>query len=136
MAKYAYFDSTAPSPSLVIGWYDTDLFAYPTLPAPADLLTLTAAQWEARMNGLWAIVAGEMVPFTHPAPTSWVVPWPTVRARLEASEHFAAAAAALVANPALLVTAITVPGPTNTDAAAIAFFTSIGADPTVILAAP
>jgi hypothetical protein len=50
MARFAHFDHTAPSPQPIRGWFDTDLFNYgANMPAAADLLPLSDAQWEARM---------------------------------------------------------------------------------------
>ena len=48
MSKFAQFDSTAAAPQPVIGWYDTDLLNYPSLPPATDLLELSDAQWSAR----------------------------------------------------------------------------------------
>lgn len=49
MPKYAQFDPSVPAPQPVIGWYDTDAFDYPNLPAAANLLELTQEQWDARL---------------------------------------------------------------------------------------
>lgn len=69
MTKYAYFDHLAGAPAPVHGWYDTDLFSqYATLPAAADLLLMTEEQWEARIGGLWAVDAGELVVYVPPVP--------------------------------------------------------------------
>ncbi len=48
MSKFAQFDPTATAPQPVIGWYNTDLLTYPNLPATANLLELTQAQWDGR----------------------------------------------------------------------------------------
>lgn len=50
MPKFAQFDSTITAPQQVIGWYDTDELDYPVLPAAANLLTLTQAQWDGRFT--------------------------------------------------------------------------------------
>lgn len=71
MPKYAQFDSTATAPAPVVGWFDTDALTYPTLPASADLLELTLAEWADRLSGLWAVSSGKLVAYTPPtiAPT-------------------------------------------------------------------
>lgn len=66
MPKYAHFDSTVAAPSPVIGWFDSDTFKYTCLPAVADLLEISDAQWAARLadpNG-WAVNAGVLVAYT------------------------------------------------------------------------
>ena len=55
MPKYARFDSTAPRPAPVLGWYDTDLIPYPELPDSADMLELTDDQWAARIGRSWSV---------------------------------------------------------------------------------
>jgi len=69
MTQYAYFDSTVAAPSAVLGWYDTEFAAYPGLPAAANLLTLTEAQWADRMMGQWAVSGGTLVAYTPATPT-------------------------------------------------------------------
>ncbi len=69
MPQYAHFDSTAPAPQPVLGWYDTDALKYPNPPPTADLLELTPAQWEGRLSGFWAINNGALVAASQPAPT-------------------------------------------------------------------
>lgn len=66
MTKYAYFNSAAPAPSPVIGWYDTDNFTYPNLPASSDLLAVTADEWAARLvnPSAWAVSNGALVTYT------------------------------------------------------------------------
>ena len=69
MTKYAYYDSTKPAPSPVIGWYDSDGFnamTLKTLPA-SNLQELSDAQWAARYPGLWAVQSGALVAYTPPA---------------------------------------------------------------------
>lgn len=68
MTQYAYYDSTQPSPSRVIGWYDTVALTYPSLPSDADLLALTTDQWNARTTGFWAVSSGALVSYTPPVP--------------------------------------------------------------------
>jgi hypothetical protein len=66
MTRYAQFDPTVSSPSPVVGWYDTDEFDYPKLPAAKGLLQLTDEQWLARVENPsgWAVSDGELIPFT------------------------------------------------------------------------
>lgn len=71
MPQYVYFNSALPSPSPVIGWYDTDKETYPNLPATVNLFEVTAAQWTARnTNGAvpsdWAISNGALIAYTPP----------------------------------------------------------------------
>ena len=68
MAQYAQFDSTAPQPARVTGWYDTGFAEYPNVPAAANLLEVTPAQWTARMANPsgWAVQSGALVPYTPP----------------------------------------------------------------------
>ena len=66
MTQYAYFDASQPSPSPVIGWYDTAALHYPSLPAESNLLPLTAAQWGARLTGEWAVAGGALVAYEPP----------------------------------------------------------------------
>lgn len=70
MAQYAYFDSTAAAPSPVKGWYDTEAFKYPNLPAAANLLALTPSQWAARTVGCWAVSNGALVAYVVPPTAS------------------------------------------------------------------
>lgn len=68
MAQYACFNPAIAAPSPVIGWYDTGVFAYPNLPAAANLLEVTAAQWEAHFadpSG-WAVSNGALVAYVPP----------------------------------------------------------------------
>lgn len=67
MPKYAQFDHTAPAPQPVVGWYDADSFTYPNLPAADDLLVLTQAQWDNRLNTPY-VSSGTLV--AAPAPTA------------------------------------------------------------------
>lgn len=69
MTQYAYFDHTAPSPSPVLGWYDTGFANYPNLPAGADLLALSPDEWTGRLAGSWAVAGGALVAYEPPAPT-------------------------------------------------------------------
>jgi hypothetical protein len=68
MTQYAYFDATQPDPKPVIGWYDTSLYHYPNLPAAANLLEMSTGAWERRLEGLWAVSGGALVPYSPPAP--------------------------------------------------------------------
>lgn len=71
MTQFAFFDSTVTGQSPVLGWYDTDEFAYPNpLPAAANLLELTEAQWTAHFADPlgWVVSGGALVPYTPPAP--------------------------------------------------------------------
>ncbi len=68
MTQFAYFDHTHPAPSPVLGWYDTSILNYPSLPAAADLLQITADQWSGRTSGQWAVSAGSLVTYVPPAP--------------------------------------------------------------------
>jgi hypothetical protein len=63
MTQYAYFDSTAAQPTPVLGWYDTGLLDYPSLPTAADLLEITPAQWENRFNTPF-VSGGTLVGYT------------------------------------------------------------------------
>jgi hypothetical protein len=69
MPKLAQFDSTISGQAPVLGWYDTDRYTYASLPAAQNLLTLTDAQWAARLTGSWAVQGGSaLVVYTPPAP--------------------------------------------------------------------
>lgn len=62
----AHFDHTAPSPSRVRGWYDTDAFTYLNLPPAADLVEMTPTEWDARLTGIFGVQDGKVVPFVLP----------------------------------------------------------------------
>lgn len=68
MTKLAQFNAQAAQPTPVIGWFDTDEFDYPNLPAETELIALTDAEWSARVEGEWHVLAGALVP--KPAPTA------------------------------------------------------------------
>jgi hypothetical protein len=72
MPQYAAFNSALADPKPVTGWYDTDEFTYPNLPAASDLLLLTSAQWAAHFANLSGFaVAGTpeaLVSYTPPSP--------------------------------------------------------------------
>ncbi len=72
MPKYACFDSTAPAPAPVLGWYDTDRAKYAKMPAAADLLVLTYEQWLNRLGNPsgWAVSNGALVARTPVAATA------------------------------------------------------------------
>lgn len=83
MPQYAYFDHTAAAPAPVLGWYDTDVAEHKNLPASADLLALTPAQWAARSTQRWAVSGGALVAYAAPtlptaAPAVTAVPAPAV----------------------------------------------------------
>lgn len=59
MPQYANYDPTVAAPSPVLGWYDTGV--HQNLPPASNLLELTPAQWAARLTGLWAVAASELV---------------------------------------------------------------------------
>jgi hypothetical protein len=69
MTKLAYFDSTKASPSPVLGWFDTDFGPYASMPVAANLLTVTEAQWAARLSdpSAWAIASGALVSYVTQA---------------------------------------------------------------------
>ncbi|HQU16614.1 MAG TPA: hypothetical protein PLO69_11005 [Gammaproteobacteria bacterium] len=67
--QYAFFNLVGAAPWPVLGWYDTDVLEYATLPPASQLLPLTAAQWSARLTGQWAVSGGALVAYTPPAPT-------------------------------------------------------------------
>jgi hypothetical protein len=63
MAQYAQFDSKAPQPAPIVGWYDTEVFDYQNLPPMSDLIEVTASQWAMHFtdpNG-WAVSDGKLV---------------------------------------------------------------------------
>lgn len=73
--KCAYFDSTNPQPTPVLGWFDVfdaqnnpDGLEYPNLPAASDLLQLTDAEWVSRM-GTPYVQNGALVEAPAPTPS-------------------------------------------------------------------
>lgn len=68
MARFAYFDPTAPQPSPVLGLYDTDEISYPALPPTEARVPMTDEQWAAatREGGNWAVESGNIVRLTPP----------------------------------------------------------------------
>lgn len=64
MPKYAQFDATAPSPSPVLGWFDTDILHYPNLPGLSSLIELTDTQWAVHFNepSGWSVKDGVLTP--------------------------------------------------------------------------
>lgn len=50
MPKFAQYDPTAQQPAPVLGWYDTDIMSYRSMPSSAELLALTDAQWATRFD--------------------------------------------------------------------------------------
>ena len=68
MPIYAWFNSQALQPSPVLGYYNTDLFSYPTLPPSQDLLIISPSQWtsvQQNLNG-WAVENSQLVPYEPP----------------------------------------------------------------------
>lgn len=66
MTQYASFDSTAPQPTPVTGFYDTSVFTYPSLPSSENLLELTPDQWAVRLPGPWGVQDGALVSYAAP----------------------------------------------------------------------
>ena len=64
MTKYAQFDANAPSPSPVLGWFDTDIFHYPNLPEPSELIELNDTEWALHFNepSGWSVKDGSLIP--------------------------------------------------------------------------
>ena len=64
MPKLAQFDGSGR----VVGWYDTDAFNYPNLPAASELLVLTDAEWAGRLSdpSSWAVVNGALTAYVPP----------------------------------------------------------------------
>ncbi len=98
MPQFAHFDHTVADPKPVTGWFDTDVFEYPNLPAAADLLEVTPAQWQARLSNPsgFVITGGALVaaaPVVASPPTQ--LPPLTFLARFTAAEEAAIAQAAL-----------------------------------------
>jgi hypothetical protein len=72
MPLYASFNPAAASPQPVLGWYDTDAFSYPNLPAAADLVIATQAQWDAQAEGNWFVNGGVLAQIAPAAPAPTV----------------------------------------------------------------
>lgn len=68
MTKFAQFDAQAAQPSPVIGWFDTEEFDYPALPADSELIALSDEEWSSRLAADWHVLDGALVP--KPAPTA------------------------------------------------------------------
>lgn len=81
--KYAAFDSSAPAPQPVTGWYDNTHNAYPNLPTapikagaviPLGFVAVTDAQWAQHLTDLahlnWTVSKGSVsyavVPIVYP----------------------------------------------------------------------
>ena len=63
MTRYAAFDTSAPQPAPVIGWYDTELLHYPSLPDPSALIEVDNAEiWDGRTARLWHVSGGTLIP--------------------------------------------------------------------------
>jgi hypothetical protein len=65
--RFAVYDPGVP-PHMVTGWYDLDELDYSNsaLPPESMRLKLTDAQWDARMQGQWAVNNGALVPWEPP----------------------------------------------------------------------
>jgi hypothetical protein len=69
MTRYAQFDHTASPPCPVLGWYDTDVFDYPSLPPSYDLLEVTDDTfWANRFANPWGVMGGTFVDITPEPP--------------------------------------------------------------------
>ena len=142
MPKLACFDPASAAPHPVYGWIDSDAYPHSVLPDPAAILTVSDAEWAARMAspGGWAVQDGALVSYTPPpppTPTTWYVPVPLLFSRLVTAGHAAAAEAAIAAQPGLMLHLMSLrQGVANDDAQAVALLAAIGADATVILALP
>jgi hypothetical protein len=70
MPQYAEIDTRITPISPVVGWYDTDAFAYGNLPNWASLVQLTPTQWSGRQNlQNWGVDQdGNLVPYTPTPP--------------------------------------------------------------------
>lgn len=66
MGKFAHFDPLSTSPQQVLGFYDTDGFAYRNLPPAESLLALDEGQWGNRMATPF-VSNGALIP--APGPT-------------------------------------------------------------------
>lgn len=64
MAYLAHYDIKA-SPSLVLGWYDTDA-QYSVLPSP--MLHMTDMEWDNRFVGTWKVEGGRLMQHVHKLP--------------------------------------------------------------------
>ncbi len=71
MTRYANFDHTITPLSPVLGWYDTDVFAYNSLPSLDDLIEITDNDvWDNRTNGQWGVQSGAVIPIVTPSATT------------------------------------------------------------------
>jgi hypothetical protein len=71
MTRYANYDHTVTPLSPVLGWYDTDVFYYPSLPPVEDLIIVTdSTTWNNRTTGQWGVQAGVIIPIVTPSPTT------------------------------------------------------------------
>ena len=145
---FAHFDHNATGPTRVEGWYDTTAFEYPNMPANADLLPLTDAQWAVRLNGQWAVDGGALVGWVAPSVPALPVLLPKllVVERISAAGKLRDARAALrlgVADSALTDAELVLrerwqaaQDVASDDADMRHMLTVLGLDPSVILAAP
>ena len=67
MARFARFDPAAPAPAQVLGWYDTGLFNYASLPDPDAMIEMTDAQWDHRLEFPHGVAGGALVAMPPPA---------------------------------------------------------------------
>lgn len=66
---YARYDTTAAQPTGITGWFDTwRLSGTENLPAAADMVPLTDAQWGSRVTGPQGVAGHALVDYTPPAP--------------------------------------------------------------------
>lgn len=81
--RYALLEGEA-----VIGWLDTDVVDYPSLPPDEHLVAVSDEQWEQRMASAWAVRNGAFVAAEHPAtPLEPPSPHALFRNRLAAGVH-------------------------------------------------
>lgn len=71
MTKYANYDHTIATYSPVLGWYDTDVFEYPSLPPMEDMIEVTDPDvWTNRTNGQWCVQTEQIIPLVTPSSTT------------------------------------------------------------------
>lgn len=59
MARFGEYDSNAPAPQMVIGWYD-EAFNYSKLPPEANRIIVSDEQWQARAGKHWQVNNGQL----------------------------------------------------------------------------
>ncbi|WP_086644314.1 hypothetical protein [Acetobacter sp. DsW_063] len=63
---YASHDLSAAQPAPVTGWWDAWVMSDPgVMPPVADLVPLTADQWNDRLSGGWGVQGGALVAMTE-----------------------------------------------------------------------